>query len=115
MVAAFIALSEFIKHVQAVVFLLNKRYMPYYKWTHKAMKSLPVLGAALAPRIERLTGNDEYPLKVDLIEDISSLIIKELKAQHLSGSDSDFLLNHAESIQGRIEDPQLRQMHIMAE
>ena len=79
------------------------------------MKDLPVLGTALAPKIERLIGNEEYPVKIDIIEDISALIIKELKLQHLSGSDSDFLLNHAESIQGRIEDPQLRQMHIMAE
>ena len=115
MVAAFIALSEFIKHVQSVIFLLNRRYMPYYKWTHKAMKTLPLLGMALAPRIERLIGNEEYPVKIDLIEDISSQIIMVLKQQHLSGSDSDFLLNHAESIQGRIEDPQLRQMHIMSE
>ena len=115
MVAAFTALAEFIQHVQATVFLLNKRFKPYYKWTHRAMKELPILGISLSPMIEHLTGNDEFPVKIELIEEVSAKIIEELKKQHLSGSDSDFLLNHAESIQGRIEDPQLRQMHIMAE
>ena len=114
-VAAFVALSEFIQHAQAIVFLLNKKYRPYYKWTQRAMKDLAILGKEISPKIEELTGSADFTAKVDLIEEICSDIIKELKNQHLSGSDSDFLLNHADSIQGRIEDPQLRQMHVMAE
>ena len=123
MVAAFLASAEFVGHVQAIVFLLNKRYRPYYKWTHRAMKDLPVLGAELAPKVERLAGGagdpgrPETPFheKVDIIEEISSLIIDELKAEGLSTSGSDFLLQHGEDIQRRIQDPQLRAMHLMAE
>ena len=44
-VAAAEAMSEFIRHIQAVVFLLNHRYRPYYKWTDRAMRELPKLGA----------------------------------------------------------------------
>ncbi len=114
-VAAFLACAEFIGHMQAIVFLLNKRYRPYYKWTHRAMKDLPVLGAELAKKTEALIGPAEYHEKIDIIEDISDKIIKELRAEGLSSSRSDFLLQHGEEVQRRIEDPQLRDMHLMAE
>ena len=115
MVAAYLASAEFITNVQAIVFLLNKEYRPYYKWTHRAMKDLPILGKKLAPKVEQLTGNAPFHEKVDIIEDISADIIKELREEGLSASRSDFLLQHGEEIQSRIEDPQLRMMHLMAE
>jgi len=114
-VAAFMASAQFIEHVQAIIFLLNKKYRPYYKWTHRAMKDLPILGAELAPKVEALTGNAAADVKVDIIEDISDKIILELKREGLSASSSDFLLQHAEEVQSRIEDPQLKSMHLMAE
>ena len=115
-VAAFLALGEFVQNVQAAVFLLNKRYRPYYKWTHRAMQQLPVLGAQLAPKIEALAAKklEDHEI-IDLIEEVSADIIKELKKEGLSASDSDFLLQHAEEVQSRIEDPQIRSMHLMAE
>ncbi len=115
-VAAFLALAEFVDNAQAIVFLLNRRYRPFYKWAHRALRDLPVLGKKLAPKIEALaTGSKEFHEIVDIIEEISVAIIKELKAEGLSASDSDFLLQHAEEVQSRIEDPQIRAMHLMAE
>ena len=121
-VAAFLALAEFVDNVQAIVFLLNRRYRPFYKWAHRAMKELPVLGSRLAPQVEQLTsgqGEDGRLLdafeKVDLIEGISAAVIAELKAEGLSQADSDFLLQHGEAIQCTIKDPQLAAMHLMAE
>ena len=115
MVAAFLASAEFVQHVQAIVFLLNKKYRPYYKWTQRAMKELPILGKNIALKVEALAGNAEFHVKVDLIEEISAAIIRELRLEGLSSSNSDFLLQHAEEVQRRIEDPQLRTMHLMAE
>ena len=115
-VAAFLALAEFVDNAQAIVFLINRRYRPFYKWAHRALRDLPVLGKKLAPKIEALTtGSKEFHEIVDIIEEISSDIIKELKAEGLSASDSDFLLQHAEEVQSRIEDPQIRAMHLMVE
>ena len=34
--AAQLALCEFVKSAMAVIFLLNRRYMPYYKWSFRA-------------------------------------------------------------------------------
>ena len=119
-VAAFLACAEFVDHVQAIVFLLNKRYRPYYKWAHRAMKQLPVLGGKIAPQIELLSDAKDcapasFHEKVDIIESISADVIAELKKEGLSTSPSDFLLQHAEEVQSRIADPQLRAMHLMAE
>ena len=121
-VAAFLALAEFVDNVQAIVFLLNRRYRPFYKWAQRAMKDLPVLGKELAPQIRRLTsGKDEEGRvpdvfeKVDIIESISAAVIAQLKKEGLSGADSDFLLQHGEAIQCTIADPQLSAMHLMAE
>ena len=115
-VAAFLALAEFVDNAQAIVFLLNKRYRPFYKWAHRALRDLPILGTELAPKIEGLvTGDKEFHVIVDVIEEISAQIIAELKKEGLSASDSDFLLQHAEEVQSRIVDPQLRSLHLMAE
>ncbi len=120
-VAAFLALAEFIDNIQAAAFLLNRRYRPFYKWAHRALSDLPVLGAALAPKLRELAagaageiGSDLYA-KVDLIEAISAGVIAELKAEGLSNADSDFLLPHAEAVQSTIKDPQLASLHLMAE
>ncbi len=39
--------TKFISDVISLVFLLNKEYRPFYKWSHRAMKSLPCLGDAI--------------------------------------------------------------------
>ena len=42
-VTASIALSEFMKHTMAMVYLLNRTYAPFYKWMHRGMEKLRVL------------------------------------------------------------------------
>jgi len=39
-VAAMLALSQFAEQAMRAVFLLNRRYMPYYKWAHRALREL---------------------------------------------------------------------------
>ena len=50
-------MSEFIINTISMVFLLNKRYMPYYKWMHRAMYSLPVLGSEVGDLLKELAEN----------------------------------------------------------
>ena len=112
-VAALSALAEFVTEIQKAVFLLNRRYMPYYKWTHRALGSLPVLGPELGPELALLA---EVPAgRGTRIEDICARVITELQRQGLSGSGSDFLLDHAMEIQAGITDPELSRLHLMAE
>ena len=48
-------------------------------------------------------------------EAVSALLIGELARQGLSGGRADFLLPHAREIQAGIRDPDLRDLHLMAE
>lgn len=112
-VASLLAVSQFIDHIQAIVYLLNKRYRPYYKWSHRAMTELPLLGTVLADELEVLAASPMH--QTDRIERISQITIKELTSQGLSSHPSDFLLHHGEYLQSRIQSPEIRQLHLMAE
>jgi hypothetical protein len=98
---------EFCKGVLELVFLLNRAYAPFYKWLHRAVKSLPVLGPRIHTLIAELTATLEDGGKVDRIEAICALLIDQLKKEGLSDRDSDFLLDHAPAVHGRIQDPEL--------
>ena len=89
----------------SLIFLLNKKYTPFYKWMHRALKDLPVLGKAEYKLVADLMDKDNVREKSAIIEKICSKIIDELKLEGLSDSNSDFLLDHASSIHSRIADP----------
>ncbi len=112
-VAAFSALAEFVTQIQRAVFLLNRRFMPYYKWTHRALCALPLLGEELGGELRALA--EESGGRAERIEKISAAVIVELKRQGLSSGAGDFLLEHAAEVQSRITDPELARLHIMAE
>jgi hypothetical protein len=107
-VAALLALSEFIDTAASLIYLLNNRYKPFYKWLHRGLTALPVLGGKCYPLFKRLTINDGFFDCQDTIEEISQLIINELQQQNYTDSRSDFLLDHGPEIQRRINDEQLR-------
>ena len=112
-VSSILAVTQFIEHVQSIVFLLNKAYRPYYKWSQKAMNHLPILGSALQADLNAIA---KSPMnQIDRIETVSQKIITELRLQGLSNHPSDFLLHHGAYIQAQIQSPALRQLHLMAE
>lgn len=112
--AAFIALGEFIGNVHQIVFLLEKRYAPYYKWTQKMLRTISPLGENIAGLIDKLVDASAWE-KVNIIEDISKLIIEELQWRGLSYSSSTFLLDHAPEIQMKIKDESLIRLPLMSE
>lgn len=112
-VSALLALSQFIDHAQALVFLLNRRYRPYYKWAQRTLETLPLLGEEVGPLLRTLAQGG--PGQTDTIEAVCGWIIQELGRQSLTHLDGDFLLHHAQAIQEQIEDPQLRGLHLMSE
>lgn len=111
-VAALRALGEFVDHAQAVVFLLNRRYRPYYKWAHRALGELPLLGREAAAACEGLAACPQEE-RQDRIEGLCALLIQGLQEQGLTDSADDFLLRHGERIQGSIRDQTLRSLPLM--
>jgi hypothetical protein len=93
----------------ALVFLLNRRYAPFYKWLHRAVEDLPLLGPEVHERIGILLKAVEPEQQEEIMEAVSVLLADELRRQGLSDSESDFLLDHAPRVQAGIADPRLRQ------
>ena len=107
--AALYSEARFCEAVTSLVFLLNKRYTPFYKWMHCAMKDLLVMGKAISAMISDLIARTDPLAKLTLIEEICGRIIEQLRQAGLSDADSDFLLDHAYSLHSRISDPKLRE------
>lgn len=113
--AAVLALAGFVTSAVKLIFLLNRAYCPYYKWALRAMRALPVMGD-MSDVLEFLLWEENSETdssKAVIVEDICALIIKELRAQKLTDSDSDYLEAHAYSAAERIKDAGLRNLHIM--
>lgn len=100
--------GRFMENAAALAFLLNRQYRPYYKWTYRAMRQLPLLGESLFEHMSRLSTLPDGQAAVMEIEKISSLLITQLRMQGLSNSNSDFLMEHGGELLRRIEDPALR-------
>lgn len=114
--AAQLAAIEFVKSAMQTVFLLNEKYMPYYKWSFRAFRELERFGE-LAFSLEYLISSENTEqnalLKSDMIEDIAALIVQELKAQALSDAICTDLEKHAYSVNDRITDNDIRNRNIL--
>ena len=115
--AAQLAAVEFVKSSMAAVFLLNDVYQPYYKWSFRAMRALPKLSIT-AELLEYLltTDNEEETAaeKYDVMEGIAADLIDELQEQGLTQATCGDLEKHAYSVNDRIGDAQIRNMHVLA-
>ena len=112
-----LAAVEFVKNTLSVLFLLNRRYRPYYKWVFRALRALPK-GSDYAALLEYLltTDNSEVQTgrKTKFIEEISASVASVLKAQGLTAQPGNDLERLAYSVNDGIRDGELRNMHILA-
>jgi hypothetical protein len=104
--------TKFCADVISLVFLLNRKYTPFFKWMHRALLDLPVLGRWVYSKIQQLIHFDNDDDKVEMIEEICRMLIAELNNQGLSGSKSAFLLDHGPAVQQKIADSELRQRNV---
>ena len=115
--AAQLAVYEFVNHAISAIFLLNKVYMPYYKWSFKALRNLPKLSIE-AEIMEYLITTDNCDKiseeKYYAIEGIAADIIDELSNQGLTKAICGDLEKHAYSVNDNIADDQIRNLHILA-
>ena len=113
--AAQMSLYKFVEAGLHVIFLLNRQYKPYYKWSFRALRDLPRLGN-LYDSLEYLISSDNDGkrafTKSNMIEDIAALIIKEIKSENLTDATCNDLEKHAYSVNDHIKDGTLRNMSI---
>ncbi|MBR3084074.1 MAG: DUF4037 domain-containing protein [Oscillospiraceae bacterium] len=115
--AAQLAVCEFVRSAMHAVFLLNRRYQPYYKWSFRAMRELPLL-AAEADSLEFLLSTDNSPENAEeksyAMEDLAVRVIGVLQEQELSRAVCGDLERHAYSVNDAIADPGLRNLHVLS-
>ena len=107
-VTAQIALSEFLKHTMAMIYLLNRKYAPFYKWMHRGMERLHTLRelqGILSALAEMPVGDERIPETIELIV---AMIIAEMKKQGLTSGDDNYLDHHTDQILGRIPEKEVR-------
>lgn len=116
--AAQLACFEFVSAAMKVFFLLEKKYMPFYKWSFRAFRMLS-LGEEAAQKLSFLLCADNYDdcvieKKYSTIEEIASLTINLLHKNSLTSAVCGDLEKHAYSVNDRIADPNIRNMHILS-
>ena len=114
--AAQMAVFEFTKSALHTIYLLNRTYMPYYKWSFRGLEGLPILGD-LTGDLEYLisSGNstDEAEKKTAIIEDICVKIADVLKTQRLTEEDGAEMEQQAYAVNEKITDHSIRTLHIL--
>lgn len=105
-VGARLALDEFVRAGISLIHLLNRRYTPFYKWMHRSLCTLPLLGDT-GPLFARLcTGLDQVCQAT--VEELCRRCLEELCRQGLAPPGDSFLLPHCEELLAQIEDPALQ-------
>ncbi len=114
--AAQLAAGAFVKSALSVIFLLNRQYQPYYKWSFRALRSLPRLRELALPLemlISSPNGPDIIPAKQRAIEETAEAVAALLREEGLSAVPNGELEAHAYAVNDRVGDGELRNLHIL--
>ena len=101
--------AHFVSYASNIIFLLNRRYRPFYKWKYRALRELPVLGAECYPLMNAILSETDPARAAQMIETVSAAIIRELQNQNLTQTPSDFLLDLVRDVLMKITNRELLQ------
>lgn len=119
-VAGSMALGRFVESTLSLLFLLNRRYMPFYKWAWVLAGELPVLGASICEKLQRLVllpTSECCAARAwsPAVEEICFLMAAELRRQGLSGVEHDWLWEHGPALMRHVRVPELLHMDLLQE
>ena len=116
--AAQLACTEFVNAALKVLFLLRREYMPYYKWSFRALRRLEGTSETADLLSSLLVGDNRDPSvagqKAAAIESVSARIIEELRTQGLTADVGQDLERHAYAVNDKITDSDVRNLHILS-
>lgn len=114
--AAVLAAAEFVRNTASLIYLINRRYAPFYKWLLRGMRGLEQLSHLeheLSFILTEGNSTEQTRAKPEAIEGVCAELAEYFRACGLASSQADFLEPYAYEIQNNIKDPELRNMHIM--
>ncbi len=115
--AAQLAVFEFVNAALRVIFLLNKKYRPFYKWSFRALSGLPQFSELYDSLEFLITGeNDDKTarLKSEIIEDICRIFLRELMLWGFAEKEHKNAEDAAYDVNSQISDSDIRNMSIFA-
>lgn len=111
--AAYLAASDFVRATLRTVFLINKKYMPYDKWSFRALRNIK--GAEeIANLLSFMIKSKDENTQAETIEKISLAVIEKLREEKLTSMTAKELEAHAYSVNDGISDGNIRNMNIFA-
>ena len=114
--AAALALYRYADAALDAAFLLGERYRPFYKWSFRALREILAFATLASPLEKLLTegfDRENAEQKSALIGEIDRFIVEKLREKGLSDADGTDPEQHAFAVNARIEDPALRNEHIL--
>lgn len=114
--AAVLAAAEFVRNTASLIYLINRRYAPFYKWLLRGMRGLEQLShleRELSFILTEGNSTEQTRAKSEAIEGVCAELAEHFRACGLASSRADFLEPYAYEIQNNIKDSELRNMHIM--
>lgn len=109
-----LALGEFLNAGLSMMYLMDFRYEPYYKWQFHGAAELRAMADAL-PYMRDIAASStrrDESIFGD-IEAVSAIAVRELQKQGLTDATGDYLEPHAYSIMAQIKDETVRNLHVM--
>jgi hypothetical protein len=101
------AVSEFSRDAMSLTYLFNRRFVPFYKWLHRGVGDLPILGRRIYRGVSEVLRRGADIGALDAATDLIGEILTEMRRQGLSASTSPFILDHAPEVHEKIEDTKL--------
>lgn len=112
-----LAVVEFVKSCIDAVFLLERRYKPYYKWVFRALEGLKTFSHLSVELDFLLTGENDAKtsaVKTAIIESVCGEIAEYLMANGMTKATCHDLEKHAYSVNDSILDPSLRNANVLS-
>ena len=117
--SAMLAAARFAEAALGLVFLLNRRYMPFYKWAPKVGRELDILGASLG-RV--LGGLAAQPLRgpedmaaIEPVEAFCAAVADHLRLIGVSDAPGAWLWAHGPAIMAHVQEPDMRRLNLLEE
>ncbi|MBQ0102490.1 MAG: DUF4037 domain-containing protein [Firmicutes bacterium] len=114
--ASVLAINRFVTSTVAVIFNINRKFSPYYKWQFRALRELSVLGD-LSDVLEYIVtlGSTEkdVELKSSVVDSVSDVIVNKLRDEGFCDAVGGGLIDAAYSVNKKITDPVIRNRSIM--
>lgn len=115
--AAQLACVEFVQAALKAEFLLQRKYLPFYKWSFRALRQLEGT-QKLSEQLSFLLGGSNADdttagQKYDTIEAVCGGFIEKLQNQNLTQAICGDLEKHAYSVNDLIRDSNIRTMNIL--